>query len=172
MIAINTPGTTEAAFPRQYLDLTTSILYAEDDASLRDVVSRVLSSTGYRVDTAPNGQDAWTALHSKTYNLLITDNQMPCLTGAELIRRVRLAGMTVPIILVSGTLGALSLDELPWIECGTTLAKPFTHEELISAVREVLRAAVSAPTPTGVRLPALEKFSARIQSYRGWGINE
>ena len=79
-------------------------------------------------------------LQSGSFDLLITDYQMPGLTGLELIRMVRQASMSVPIILTSGMLGTLSLDEQPLLDCRAVLAKPFTPEQLITLVQDVLPA--------------------------------
>ena len=118
------------------------ILYVDDDPHMRSFGMLALARSGYHVDTAENGAEAWVALQNQDYHLLITDNQMPELTGLELIRKVWQARMTVPVILASGTVGVLPKDTLPWLECGALLAKPFTFEQLVSSVRDVLRAAV------------------------------
>lgn len=163
-----------AASPRRLTvdESRTRILYVDDDHSLRRLGEQVLVRSGYDVDTADDGAEAWAALHDQEYHLLITDNQMPRLTGLELIRKVCLTRMSVPIILASGALGTLPIDDLPWLESGAMLAKPFTPEQLVSVVREVLRAAVSTRTSTGVRLPVLAQFHVRIEPHRRWGINE
>ncbi len=112
-------------------------------------------------------------MNAQDYQLLITDNQMPCLTGVELIRKICLARMGLPIILASGALGSLRIDDFPWLGCGATLAKPFSPEQLLSVVHEVLRAAGSARSPLGVRFPVLEEVHVRMQQpHRSWGINE
>ena len=142
------------------------ILYADDEPSIRKLGELVLVGSGYAVDTAANGEEAWDALQDQDYHLLITDNQMPCLTGQELIRKVRQARMSVPIILASGMLGACPLDDLPWAECGALLAKPFSPEQLVSVVQEVLQSAVGSQTPTNVPEPLLEEFDARLQPHQ------
>ena len=62
------------------------ILYVDDDALLRELGEQILVRLGYDVDTAKDGAEGWDALHEHEYQLLITDYQMPCLTGLELIR--------------------------------------------------------------------------------------
>jgi len=148
------------------------ILYADDEPSLRKLGELVLVRSGYAVDTAADGGEAWDALQDQDYHLLITDNQMPCLTGQELIRKVRRARMSVPIILTSGMLGACPLDDLPWAECGAMLAKPFSPEQLVSVVHEVLRSVVGPQTSTNLQEPSPEEFDARLQPHLDWGINE
>lgn len=137
------------------------ILYAEDDLYVRSIGQRMLTLSGYDVDTASDGAAAWAMLHGSTYDLLLTDNDMPQLTGVELIRKLRLAGITVPVILTSATFAELSPSEFRRVECEAMLAKPFEFEQLRRVVHEVLQAAVSAQSPNGVRVPAWEEFRNR-----------
>jgi len=170
---IDPPPFSTEALPRSAVDKArTRILYVEDDSGVRRLGKLLLARSGYEVDTADDGTTAWAVLQAREYHLLITDNLMPGLTGLELIRKLRVARMHMPVILVSGTIFALLEDELPELECGAMLAKPFTAEQLISAVHEVLRAAVSPRTPAGVRVPVLEEFRCRFQPHQAWGINE
>jgi DNA-binding response OmpR family regulator len=148
------------------------ILYVDDEPSIRELGEAVLIGSGYAVDTAADGGEAWDALQDQDYHLLITDNQMPCLTGQELIRKVRRARISVPIILTSGLLGACPLDDLPWAECGAMLAKPFSPEQLVSVVHEVLRSAVGPQASANLQEPLLEEFNARLQPYEDWGVSE
>lgn len=99
----------------------------------------VLAQSGFTVDTAADGEEAWEALKTREYSLLITDNHMPNLTGLELIRNVCAAGMSLPIILASSIVGTCPRGDLPHFQCGALLAKPFTPNQLVSAVREVLK---------------------------------
>lgn len=135
------------------------ILYADDDDSLRRLGEWLLLHSGYAVDTVSDGAEAWAALQHTNYDLLITDNEMPRLTGLELIRKTRQARLKVPIILTSGTLAALPMDDLSWIECAAMLAKPFTCEQLLLVVRQTLRAAASRPAPHAGGPPIGEPFA-------------
>ena len=158
----------EAVEPR------TRILYVDDDAPTRKLGELVLARSGYEVDTAEDGVAAWTALHEHEYQLLITDNQMPRRTGVELIRQVRRAHLGVPIIMASAAEDAPAQDELPRLECRAMLAKPFTPEQLVLLVREVLCVAVNTRTSTNGRWPMVQPFQIhlRIDPHRHWGINE
>jgi len=133
------------------------VLYVDDEPTLRKLAEFFLVESGYDVETATNGAEAWDALQDRDYDLLITDNQMPVLTGQELVRKVRRARMDVPIILASGTFGACPFDDLPWAECGALLAKPFSPDQLLSVVRQVLSVNPS-PTSAHVQMPLLEEF--------------
>lgn len=146
------------------------ILYVDDEPLLRSLGQQILIRCGYEVKTADDGAEAWDALNDQKYHLLITDNQMPRLTGLELIRKMRRADVTVPVILASGTVGSLPAEDLLWLESSTMLAKPFTCEQLISVVREVLRPARTAQSALSVSLPWMDAFD--IQPHQHWGINE
>src|SRR5690349_16480470 len=63
---------------------------------------------------------------------------MPRISGVELVKKVRSAHMTLPIIMASGNLPAGDLDRAPWLRHVATLAKPFTGDELLGTVKKVL----------------------------------
>src|SRR5207244_2046636 len=73
------------------------ILYVDDEPSLRKYGELVLLRSGFVVDTAADGEEAWAALRSREYDLLVTDNHMPNLTGLELIGKMGAAGLRLPI---------------------------------------------------------------------------
>jgi CheY-like chemotaxis protein len=119
------------------------ILLADDDPHILELNTRVLICSGYDVDTAADGADAWKALKTHRYDLLITDNKMPRVTGLELIKKLRSEGMTLPVILASGTMPTEELKRHPWLQLDPTLPKPFTSAELLDMVKKVLGAAAS-----------------------------
>lgn len=121
------------------------ILVAEDDTAIRDLIAISLIRSGYRVDTARDGAEAWKALHEANYFLLITDHKMPQLTGMELIKKVRSEAMTLPVILISGVMPTEELKQHPWLHIDATLLKPFTMEELLCAVKKALNTLVEPP---------------------------
>jgi DNA-binding response OmpR family regulator len=77
---------------------------ADDDSDICQLSVRVLVRSGYHVDAAEDGAAAWEALQLKAFNLLITDHDMPRLTGVELVKKLRSARMALPVILVTGRL--------------------------------------------------------------------
>ena len=148
------------------------ILLVDDDASIRQVGEMLLGHFGYEVETAADGAAAWKALHESNYDLLITDHDMPKKTGLELARQVRLAGMPMPIVLVSGRLEALGDPSVDRLALAGRLAKPFGAEALIETVHSALAGAgrqgglADAPT-----IPAQARLT-RIQPFFHGGINE
>ena len=116
------------------------ILVVEDDADIRRLNAEVLTESGYHVDAAEDGVAAWQVLNTSSYDLLITDNNMPVVTGLELIKKLRSDDMMLPVILMSGTMPKEELEQHPWLQIQATLLKPYTLAELFKTVKEVLGA--------------------------------
>ncbi|HZS79141.1 MAG TPA: response regulator transcription factor [Ktedonobacteraceae bacterium] len=131
---------------------TKRILVAEDEAALRDFVSRNLRARGFEVLEASNGLEAIALWERENPQLLILDIMMPRMDGLEVCRRVR-EYSTVPIIVLT------ALDEEPdkvaALNLGADdyLTKPFGVEELLARVHAVLRRTQWEITPkvTGVK---------------------
>ena len=121
------------------------ILLVDDDSGIRQLYADVLVRSGYRVDTAEDGASGWRALNTSRYDLLITDNTMPRVTGLDLIKKLRSEDMTLSVILASGTVPTEELNRCPWLQLDAVLPKPFSIDELLETVRAVLRANDSAP---------------------------
>jgi two-component system chemotaxis response regulator CheY len=119
------------------------ILVAEDDQDMRRLVTEVLTRSGYNVDAAQDGAVAWEILQLKSHHLLITDFDMPKMSGIELIRKARAARMALPVIMVSGTMPENEIKQNSSLRISATLFKPFGVDDLLKTVRHVLDAAVS-----------------------------
>ena len=117
---------------------TRRILVAEDDDCLRRLISMVLSCHGFTVQGASDGEQAWEALLHQHYDLLVTDNEMPRLTGIDLIKRIRKEDMRLPVIVASGTFPPESAGNGGQLQIATVLPKPFTILQLRDAVRGAL----------------------------------
>jgi len=114
------------------------ILVVDDDISIRQLSIQVLSRSGYEVDAAEDGAAAWEALGADRYDLMITDHNMPGLTGVELVKKLRSASMALPVIMATGTLPQEELARSPWLQPDATLLKPYTIEEMLRTVKKVL----------------------------------
>jgi DNA-binding response OmpR family regulator len=123
------------------------ILVADDDDDIRVFSDWVLTAYGYRADTAADGADAWKALRARSYDLLITDHNMPKVTGIELVRTLRSERISLPVVLMSGTLPEEALVQNSSLQLAGTLLKPFTMEELVGTVTKVLYAARFGASP-------------------------
>jgi two-component system, cell cycle sensor histidine kinase and response regulator CckA len=112
-----------------------SILLVEDEPAVRQLFAQALSRAGYTVYEARNGQEAMKVFdqHGDSIDLLLTDMRMPYMGGAELAQQLRARRVTLKLICISGYAGGLEGDF-----AGDFLAKPFSREDLLNKVREVL----------------------------------
>jgi DNA-binding NtrC family response regulator len=114
------------------------ILVVEDESDIREVNTAALTDFGYHVDGAEDGAVAWDILQLKRYHLLITDNEMPKVTGVELLKKIHAARMGVLVIMATGTLPQEQFARYPWIRPVAVLLKPYSLVELLGTVRKVL----------------------------------
>jgi two-component system response regulator MprA len=115
------------------------ILVVEDDSAIRQINTEALTYSGYQVDAAEDGAAAWAALQQINYDLLVTDNHMPKVTGVELLQKILAANMTIPVIMATGEIPTEEFTCHPWLQPNITLLKPYRFDELLAAVKEVLR---------------------------------
>lgn len=122
-----------------------TILVADDESHILNVVSLKLRNAGYRVLTASDGQEALdVALHEKP-DLLITDYHMPLLSGIELCRRLKQNQQTMGIPTIMLTARGYHLEPQDTAESGILrmLSKPFSPRHLLLTVNEVLEGAAA-----------------------------
>ncbi len=116
------------------------ILLVDDNAAIRYTVSFVLRKNGYRVSKAQNGQEALSMiLESKRSNgnhfdLLLTDIQMPWMTGIELIDQLKEHHIDMPVLVISGIEDEMVVGKLLKRSDRDFLLKPFDFRELIKRV--------------------------------------
>jgi CheY-like chemotaxis protein len=139
------------------------ILLVDDELAARELNAEVLIRHGYNVDTAKDGADGWKALCDVNYDLLITDNKMPRVTGLELIKKLRSDERMLPVILASGTVPAAELKRHPWLLLDATLSKPFTTAELLEVVKQVLHSADNARIRVEHDFPIIMKAVSEIE---------
>ena len=120
------------------LNLRPRILVADDEPNFLGVTVTTLRHAGYQVDMAEDGVLAWDALKANSYDLLITDHNMPMMTGLTLLKRIRAARLAVPAILMSGDPPWAELRRNPALRIAAILLKPFSLGELSATVNQVL----------------------------------
>jgi CheY-like chemotaxis protein len=124
------------------LPQTRTILVAEDSEVTRTLVTGILSNLGYRIIQAEDGQQAWEMLQNYRVDLLMTDIQMPRMSGLELLESVRAdpALEDIPVIMLS-TLGSAADKEYAMrLGADAYLVKlDFREKELVSTVRRYLK---------------------------------
>jgi DNA-binding response OmpR family regulator len=120
------------------------VLVVEDDSGLLRLNTEILKRSGYDVDTAEDGAAAWDTLQLNNYDLMITDNKMPKLSGVELLKKLQAAGVVLPVIMATGESPEMEFVQFPWLRPGAILSKPYTIAELLGTVKQVLREAEGA----------------------------
>ena len=120
-----------------------SILLVDDDESLRTMLGEVLRRAGYEVQEACDGLEAGKLYRSHPADLVITDLVMPGKEGLEMIMELRQSYPEARIIAMSGGGRNSSGDYLRMAKmfgAQRVLDKPFSHQEILDAVRGVLEA--------------------------------
>lgn len=130
-------------------NLLPHILVADDDPLIRQLNRKALTFSGYQVDAADNGAAAWDALLANDYDLLIADNDLPKVTGVDLIKKVHATRLAMPVVLATATFPVREIVQCPWLQPAAVLIKPYSFDELVETVGKVLRATVSAPATQG-----------------------
>jgi len=135
-----------------------NILVVDDEPQIARVLKTALSSQGYGVRTASDGEEALLEMKNWSPDLLITDLRMPRMDGLELCRRVRKESR-IPIIVLSvkgeETIKVEALDA----GADDYITKPFSMNELLARVRAALR---RASTPEQPDTPLIEIGDFRI----------
>lgn len=119
---------------------TPTILVADDEEDLRELVSYRLSRSGYEVVEAVDGQEALELATERTPDLMVLDVMMPRLDGYELTRRVREQDSlrSVPVILLTARSQETDVSRGFDVGADDYLKKPFNPDELVARVRAVL----------------------------------
>jgi two-component system, OmpR family, response regulator MprA len=115
------------------------ILVVDDDPAVTSVLRRGLSYEGFAVDTASSGSEGLNVAREKTPDLIILDIMMPDLDGFEVLRRIRSADPTLPVLML--TARDAPADQVEGLESGADdyVVKPFTFEVLLARVHALLR---------------------------------
>jgi two-component system chemotaxis response regulator CheY len=118
------------------------ILVVDDSRDVRRVKVDLLIDAGYDVEDARDGADGWEALQDRHFDLVITDNSMPRMTGVEMIEKLRSARMTIPVIMATGAMPVFIFARKPWLKPDLALVTPISDDELLEAVQRLLRSDV------------------------------
>lgn len=115
-----------------------SILVVDDTPNTLELLQRNLSSQGYKVFTAPDVSQAIKVLESTMVDLVITDLKMPKVSGLDLIRHIRENYIDAEVMMITGYASIEGAVKAIKTGAEEYLSKPFTDEELFSAVRRTL----------------------------------
>jgi len=124
-----------------------SILYVDDEESLVDMGRQMLEFLGYQVVATTSSLEAWELFESdpRRFDLIITDQTMPQMTGLELSKGVLGLRPEIPIILSTGFSALVSAESAQEMGIRRMLFKPFNIREAAKAIREVLEGGGQGP---------------------------
>jgi CheY-like chemotaxis protein len=112
----------------------TRVLIVDDDVSILDTVSAILSNEGYQVKAAAGGEEALALVAAWRPTLVLLDMRMPLMDGWAVARALREAGSKVPIIVMTAAENAKRWAEE--IDAAGHLAKPFELDDLLACVEK------------------------------------
>jgi len=119
------------------------ILVIDDEPHIRNILEKLLSRDGHRVDTAENGLIVGKLGKQFSYDLVITDLVMPEIDGFEVINEIKQMTPQIPIIVITGGSARLDRDYLlsmaRLMPVCRVVAKPINFDEFCVIVQEVLR---------------------------------
>jgi two-component system phosphate regulon response regulator OmpR len=123
------------------------ILVVDDDPKLRDLLRRYLTENQFEVNVAQDGASMSRLLLREPFDLIILDLMMPGEDGLAIVRRLRGANDTTPVIML--TAKGDDIDRIVGLEMGADdyLPKPFNPRELLARINAVLRRRQAAETP-------------------------
>lgn len=139
------------------------LLLVEDDDAIATGVADALGRSGFVVDRAIDGEDAWVRGGDEDYDAVVLDLGLPRLDGLTVLKRWRAEGRGFPVIILSARGGWL--EKVEGIEAGADdyLAKPFEPAELVARVRALVRRSAGLADPV-LRFGALTLDTRRMQA--------
>ena len=115
------------------------ILIVEDEQKMREGLKDNLEFEGYEVDMAEDGSAGLQKIKENTYDLILLDVMMPKMSGFDVCKQVRAAGIAYPVIML--TAKGEEIDKVLGLELGADdyITKPFSLRELLARIKAILR---------------------------------
>jgi len=121
--------------------LAQRVLFVDDEEMNRTLLKTQLSTAGYDVTVCSNGEAAFAALDGGTFDLIILDVMMPPPDGIEICRRIRAAGVSVPILFLSGWPAVETQARALAAGGSAFLPRPYRREQLIGTIHALIKRA-------------------------------
>lgn len=136
------------------------ILVVEDEKSIAAEIAATLTGARYVVDTAHDGEEGWFRAETEDYQGIVLDLGLPRLDGISVVRKLRAAGVAIPILIL--TARGSWMERVEGIDAGADdyLPKPFHGEELLARLDAIIRRSA------GHTSPVLESGPLRLDTRR------
>jgi DNA-binding response OmpR family regulator len=122
------------------------ILVIDDQPGIRLLLTDILTTAGYSVDTADDGKEAVDLLSAHPYGLVILDYNIPIWDGEDVLNQMQDLNLTTPVIVMTGLIEKVEekLEAQPNVK--KILAKPFNVQEIPSLVKQFIVSTSQDPT--------------------------
>jgi DNA-binding NtrC family response regulator len=130
--------TEKAPHPILALTRKRQLLVVDDDPAIQKILSRKLSLMGYDVTLAGNGLEASALFHTGSYDLVMTDFDMPLMDGSTLSRIVKEQSPNTPVVVVTGCCDETFWEKLNMSYVDSIIPKPFKLKEIEKTVQRLL----------------------------------
>jgi two-component system phosphate regulon response regulator PhoB len=120
--------------------MASKVLVADDEIHIIHVVAIKLRNNGYEVIAANNGAEAYDLACREKPDIVVTDYQMPVMTGLELIAKLREDERTkeIPVVLLTARSFAVTQEQQESLGVSSCLSKPFSPKELLKTIQDIL----------------------------------
>lgn len=115
-----------------------SVLLIEDSSEVRDFLREILARDGYEVKLADDGNRAWQIINSETFDLIISDLDLPGMNGEELFARMRERSIDTPVLFTSGVSMIKEKINMDGFSGCRILTKPFEIKEIEKAISDLM----------------------------------
>lgn len=139
------------------------VLVVDDDPQLRQLVSKLLQNSGYRVSAARDGQEMFDILAADNADLILLDVMLPGASGLDVCRQIRRTS-AVPIMMLTAKNEEVDLVVGLQLGADDYMAKPFGSRELLARVQALLRRSRASPS-------AFQPSHGRKYTFDGWMID-
>lgn len=144
-----------------------SILIVDDNIEIRTILEEYLKEEGCAADGAGDGKEALQKYHETPYDLVITDLNMPGMTGIELIRQIGATESMTEFIIITGYASLDTAIEAVKAGAFDYLVKPFRIEELMVVIKNV-KDKIMLKKANSQLFDKLKNFYVEISKYRQW----
>ena len=116
------------------------VLVVDDEVHIVHVVAIKLRNNGYEVLSADNGAEAFELACKERPDIIVTDYQMPVMSGLELVEKLRQRQETkdIPVIMLTARSFAIPKEQQENLRISSCLSKPFSPKELLGNIEDVL----------------------------------